>query len=184
MPIAAASTPATLDWLTTRGITPIAARVDAAVSYTEVDMRGPVAIVLGSEATGLSGGWDDPRVSPVGIPMLGVGGQPECLGRGGDHALRGRPAAHVNRCPEEAQNPGMDTFDFVIIGAGPAGEAAAFKARERGASGGDRRPRMVRRQLSVHRLSSVQGAALRRREARRQCGPPTRGRRPPTIVTS
>jgi dihydrolipoamide dehydrogenase len=28
----------------------------------------------------------------------------------------------------------MDTFDFVIIGAGPAGEAAAFKARERDAS--------------------------------------------------
>ena len=28
----------------------------------------------------------------------------------------------------------MDTFDFVIIGAGPAGEAAAHKARELGAS--------------------------------------------------
>jgi pyruvate/2-oxoglutarate dehydrogenase complex dihydrolipoamide dehydrogenase (E3) component len=28
----------------------------------------------------------------------------------------------------------METFDFVIIGAGPAGEAAAYKARERGAS--------------------------------------------------
>ena len=28
----------------------------------------------------------------------------------------------------------MDTFDFVIIGAGPAGEAAAFKARELGAT--------------------------------------------------
>lgn len=28
----------------------------------------------------------------------------------------------------------MDTFDFVIIGAGPAGEAATYKARERGAS--------------------------------------------------
>ena len=28
----------------------------------------------------------------------------------------------------------MDSFDFVIIGAGPAGEAAAFKARELGAS--------------------------------------------------
>jgi dihydrolipoamide dehydrogenase len=28
----------------------------------------------------------------------------------------------------------MENFDFVIIGAGPAGEAAAFKARERGAS--------------------------------------------------
>jgi pyruvate/2-oxoglutarate dehydrogenase complex dihydrolipoamide dehydrogenase (E3) component len=28
----------------------------------------------------------------------------------------------------------MDTFDFVIIGAGPAGEAAAYKARERGST--------------------------------------------------
>ena len=28
----------------------------------------------------------------------------------------------------------MDPFEFVIIGAGPAGEAAAYKARERGAS--------------------------------------------------
>jgi RNA methyltransferase, TrmH family len=72
IPIAAASTSATLDWLTTRGITPIAARVDAAATYTGVDMRGPVALVLGSEATGLSGGWDDPRVTPVGIPMLGT----------------------------------------------------------------------------------------------------------------
>ena len=27
----------------------------------------------------------------------------------------------------------MDTFDFAIIGAGPAGEAAAYKARELGA---------------------------------------------------
>ena len=26
--------------------------------------------------------------------------------------------------------PGMDRFQFVVIGAGPAGEAAAFKARE------------------------------------------------------
>ncbi len=54
MPIAAASTAATLDWLTMRGITPIAARVDAATPYSEVDLRGPVALVLGSEATGLS----------------------------------------------------------------------------------------------------------------------------------
>ena len=37
----------------------------------------------------------------------------------------GRPARHTDR---------DGTFDFVIIGAGPAGEAAAFKARERGAS--------------------------------------------------
>jgi TrmH family RNA methyltransferase len=72
VPIAAASTPATLDWLTSRGITPIAARVDAAAPYTETDMRGAVALVLGSEATGLSNGWDDPRVTTVRIPMLGT----------------------------------------------------------------------------------------------------------------
>ena len=72
LPIAAGSTPATLEWLTKRAITPIAARVDAAAPYTDVDMRGPVAFVLGSEATGLSNGWDDPRVTAVGIPMLGT----------------------------------------------------------------------------------------------------------------
>ena len=32
------------------------------------------------------------------------------------------------------ENESMDSFDFVIIGAGPAGEAAAYKARELGAS--------------------------------------------------
>ena len=72
VPIAAALSPATLDWLTSRGIAPIAARVDAATPYTDVDMRGPVAIVLGSEATGLTAAWDDPRVTAVRIPMLGT----------------------------------------------------------------------------------------------------------------
>ena len=53
----------------------------------------------------------------------------------------------------------MDTFDFVIIGAGPAGEAAAHKARELGASVADRRPALVRRELPVHRLRPLEGAA-------------------------
>jgi RNA methyltransferase, TrmH family len=72
VPLAAASSPATLDWLTSRDIAPIAARVDAATPYVDVDMRGPVAIVLGSEAAGLSAAWDDRRVTPVRIPMLGT----------------------------------------------------------------------------------------------------------------
>ncbi len=61
-----------LDWLAARAIVPIAARVDATTHYTDVDLRGPVAIVLGSEAAGLSDAWDDPRVVPVRIPMLGA----------------------------------------------------------------------------------------------------------------
>jgi TrmH family RNA methyltransferase len=72
LPVVAASTTATLEWLGVHGIKPIAARVDAARPYTELDLRGPLAIVLGSEAGGLSAAWDDPRVVPVAIPMHGI----------------------------------------------------------------------------------------------------------------
>jgi TrmH family RNA methyltransferase len=72
IPIATASTPATLEWLADRGIRPIAARVGAPAAYTEADLRGAVAVVLGGEATGLSPAWDDSRVTAVGIPMHGT----------------------------------------------------------------------------------------------------------------
>ncbi|HEX5825052.1 MAG TPA: RNA methyltransferase [Candidatus Limnocylindrales bacterium] len=72
LPVVAASTAATIAWLVERGIRPIAARVDAPAAYTEIDLRGPLAIVLGSEAGGLSTAWGDPRVVPVAIPMGGV----------------------------------------------------------------------------------------------------------------
>jgi TrmH family RNA methyltransferase len=71
VPLAAATTAATLDWLTARAIRPIAARVDASLLYSETDLRGPIAIVLGSEAGGLTDAWGDPRVTGVRIPMLG-----------------------------------------------------------------------------------------------------------------
>ena len=64
----------------------------------------------------------------------------------------------------------METFDFVIIGAGPAGEAAANEARERGASRRGHRPAVVRRQLPAHRLPAVEVAAPRGRRARGQPG--------------
>jgi TrmH family RNA methyltransferase len=50
----------------------VAARVDAITSYTDADLRGPLAIVLGSEATGLSRVWDDAGVEAVRVPMLGL----------------------------------------------------------------------------------------------------------------
>src|SRR5207344_2855017 len=59
-------------------------------------------------------------------------GQPQRLGQRRDPGVRGttttRPAARTSN------EVTMDTFDFVIIGAGPAGEAAAYKARELGAT--------------------------------------------------
>jgi TrmH family RNA methyltransferase len=72
LPLAAATTSETLEWLTARAIRPIAARVDAPLLYSEADLRGPIALVLGSEAGGLTDAWDDPRVTAVRIPMLGT----------------------------------------------------------------------------------------------------------------
>lgn len=72
MPLATATAAQTLDWLVGRGLTPIAAQVGAPASYLETDLSGPIAIVLGSEAEGLSAAWDDPRVRSIRIPMLGA----------------------------------------------------------------------------------------------------------------
>jgi TrmH family RNA methyltransferase len=72
LPVVATSTTATLEWLVAQDIRPVAARVDAPVAYTDVDLRGPLALVLGSEADGLSAAWTDPRVVSVAIPMRGI----------------------------------------------------------------------------------------------------------------
>lgn len=72
IPLATATTAATLAWLGANGIRPIAARVEAVQHYTEVDLRGPIAIVLGSEAGGLSEAWDEAHADFVSIPMLGA----------------------------------------------------------------------------------------------------------------
>ena len=49
-----------------------AARVDGSRPYTEVDLRGPVALVLGSEADGLTDAWSGPDIEAVALPMHGV----------------------------------------------------------------------------------------------------------------
>jgi TrmH family RNA methyltransferase len=59
-------------WLERAGLRILAARVDGAVPYTEVDLRGGVAIVLGSEAEGLTDAWSGDGVTAVRLPMLGV----------------------------------------------------------------------------------------------------------------
>ena len=64
--------------------------------------------------------------------MAGRRRQPERLDRRGRAALRSGPPAHAPRLSR--QTDPMEPFDFVIIGAGPAGEAAAYEARSRGAT--------------------------------------------------
>jgi TrmH family RNA methyltransferase len=72
VPVISAATPAVLDWLMDHGIRAVAARPNATLAYTDADLAGPLAIVLGSEADGLGEGWTDPRIEPVGIPMRGI----------------------------------------------------------------------------------------------------------------
>jgi TrmH family RNA methyltransferase len=72
LPVAAATSAEVRAWLDTRGIAVLAARVEASVSYTEADLRGPVALVLGSETEGLTDAWTGDGVTPISLPMHGV----------------------------------------------------------------------------------------------------------------
>ncbi len=72
VPLAAAPSGSTIEWLRDRDLRIVAARVDAEDIYTNVDLTGPLAIALGAEADGLSKAWDGPGVQAVRLPMLGV----------------------------------------------------------------------------------------------------------------
>ena len=71
VPIAMAPTTEVLAWLRRVPVRIVVARVDAEALYTDVDLRGPVGIVVGNEAGGLSATWSAPEVIAVRLPMLG-----------------------------------------------------------------------------------------------------------------
>ena len=70
--ICEATTAETIEWLRDRKLPIIAARPDAQQLYTEIDLRGGAAIVLGSEAAGLSDAWRATGTTPVRLPMQGI----------------------------------------------------------------------------------------------------------------
>jgi TrmH family RNA methyltransferase len=72
VPLGAGPTPEVLAWLRAAGVRIIAARVEAERLYTEVDLTGSVALVLGAEADGLSNAWVGDDVETARLPMLGV----------------------------------------------------------------------------------------------------------------
>lgn len=73
MAIAAADPATTIAWLSERGVRVITARIDAIAFHTETDLTGAIAIVVGSEADGLSVAWSGPSATAVRLPMLGHG---------------------------------------------------------------------------------------------------------------
>jgi TrmH family RNA methyltransferase len=72
MPLAAAPTSEVIDWLRAREIRIVAAWVDADEFYTDVDLTGPLALAVGSEARGLTEAWAAPGIERVRLPMHGV----------------------------------------------------------------------------------------------------------------
>lgn len=69
--IADAPNAETIAWLKERRIAIVAATPQADAAYTEVDLRGPVAIAVGTERHGLSAGWLEEADVLVRIPMVG-----------------------------------------------------------------------------------------------------------------
>lgn len=72
LPAVDATTAETLSYLRAGKFQIVAARVDGSVPYTHIDLRRPTAIVLGSEARGISGAWQQPDVTNIHLPMRGI----------------------------------------------------------------------------------------------------------------
>jgi RNA methyltransferase, TrmH family len=72
MPVCQAAGHDVLAWLRRSGLQMLAARVDGSMPYTQADYRGPTAIVLGSEAAGLTPLWSAEDIRAVRLPMLGA----------------------------------------------------------------------------------------------------------------
>ena len=133
VPLASAPTEEVLDWLRRRSIRIVAALVDAEPLYTDADLTGPLAIAFGSEAAGLTDARGErPRsVACVcrcsGSPTASMCRSPRrwcCTRRDGNATVS-----------SARQTDAMDsTFDLIVIGAGPGGEAATHKARSLGAA--------------------------------------------------
>jgi TrmH family RNA methyltransferase len=71
VPVVVTETAAVHAWLTERRIRSVATTPSASALYTATDLRGPLAIVMGSEQYGLSDFWLKKSDAQVRIPMAG-----------------------------------------------------------------------------------------------------------------
>lgn len=72
IPTIEASTEETLAWLKKHKVKILAATPQAEHVYTQVDLKGPIAIAVGTEQLGLTDRWMKEADIQVKIPMLGV----------------------------------------------------------------------------------------------------------------
>ena len=71
VPVAAASSEETIEWLKSRNIRIYTAQLQDSKWYYDTDMRGGTALVMGTEATGLTDIWRKAADAHIKIPMLG-----------------------------------------------------------------------------------------------------------------
>jgi TrmH family RNA methyltransferase len=72
VPIASATSEETITWLTKNNINIYCTYLKASKPYYDVDFRQPGAIVMGTEATGLSDAWVKSANANIIIPMQGA----------------------------------------------------------------------------------------------------------------
>ncbi|PTX98490.1 RNA methyltransferase [Opitutus sp. ER46] len=60
-----------LQWLREKGVKTVATTPSATAPYSDTDLRGPMAVIMGSEQYGLSEFWLKNSDFPVRIPMAG-----------------------------------------------------------------------------------------------------------------
>ena len=71
VPTATATSDETIAWLKAKGIKIYTAQLQDSEWYYDTDMKGGTAIVMGTEATGLTGTWRKAADAHIKIPMLG-----------------------------------------------------------------------------------------------------------------
>ena len=130
LPVAAGPSRDVRAWLRDRGVSIVAAKVDGArplLGRRPARAGGDRPRQRGDRAHGRLVGRRRRRGPAADA---GRGRQPQRVDRRGRPAVRGAATAR----PRPGRLRACETFDFVIIGAGPAGEGAAHKARELGAT--------------------------------------------------
>ena len=71
VPVATASSENTIKWLKNNGIRIYTAQLQDSEWYYDTDMKGGTAIIMGTEATGLTDAWRKAADAHIKIPMLG-----------------------------------------------------------------------------------------------------------------
>ena len=71
VPTFAVSTVEAIGWLQSHGFSILTAQLQDSLPYYDTPMTGPIAIVMGTESTGLTDAWRRAATAHIRIPMLG-----------------------------------------------------------------------------------------------------------------